>query len=66
MAQKEIKNMSDEELREHLQNLRLKRKSGYDRKPRQSSQRKSSSQFKGLDDKLAARILDELKGRGKV
>ena len=63
---KEIKTMSDEELREHLQNLRLKRKSGYDRKPRQSSQRKSPSKFKGLDDKLAAQILDELKGRGKA
>lgn len=62
---KEIQKMSDEELREHLNEIRLKRKTGYDRKPRSSEPRGGMPKtFKGLSNDLAALILDELKKRG--
>jgi len=61
---KEIKDMSNDELRQYLNDIRLKRKTGYDRKPRSSQARNDTSKkFKDLDDDLATRILKQLEGR---
>jgi hypothetical protein len=61
---KEIKDMSDSELREHLDDLRLSRRKGYEVKIRV---RKSSTPdcLKGVDENLAALVLAELAKKGK-
>ena len=59
---KEIKDMSDDELREHLDGLRLSRRKGYEVKPKI---RKSATPdcLKGVDENLAALVLAELEKR---
>ena len=61
---KEIKNMSDEELKNHLDDLRLSRRKGYEVKIRV---RKTSTPdcLKGVDENLAALVLAELAKKGK-
>ena len=61
---KEIKDMSDEELKDHLDDLRLSRRKGYEVKIRV---RKSSTPdcLKGVDESLAALVLAELAKKGK-
>lgn len=62
---KEIANMSDEELREHLDNLRLSRRKGYEVKPRTRKQQTTPDCLKGVDENLASLVLAELAKRGK-
>ena len=61
---KEINDMSDEELKDHLDNLRLSRRKGYEVKIRV---RKTSTPdcLKGVDENLAALVLAELAKKGK-
>lgn len=61
---KEIKDMSDEELKDHLDNLRLSRRKGYEVKIRV---RKTSTPdcLKNVDENLAALVLAELAKKGK-
>ena len=61
---KEIKDMSDEELKDHLDDLRLSRRKGYEVKIRV---RKTSTPdcLKGVDENLAALVLAELAKGGK-
>lgn len=63
MEMKEIKDMSEEELRSYLGELRLSRKTGYDKTPRarKSKAAELPDSLKGIDDDLAALILAELK-----
>ena len=61
---KEIKDMSNEELKNHLDDLRLSRRKGYEVKIRV---RKTSTPdcLKGVDENLAALVLAELAKGGK-
>lgn len=61
---KEIKDMSDDELREHLDGLRLSRRKGYEVKPKI---RKSTTPdcLKGVNENLAALVLAELEKKNK-
>jgi hypothetical protein len=63
---KEIADMSDEELREHLDDLRLSRRKGYEVKPRVRKQSASTPDcLKGVNENLAALVLAELAKKGK-
>lgn len=61
---KEITEMSNDELREHLDDLRLSRRKGYEIKVKT---RKSSTPncLKNVDADLAALVLAELAKKGK-
>ena len=59
---KEIKDMSDDELRKHLDGLRLSRRKGYEVKPK-TRKLTSPDCLKGVDEKLAALVLAELDKR---
>ena len=61
---KEIKDMSNEELKDHLGTLRLSRRKGYEQKPRVQKQ-STPDCLKGVDEKLAALVLAELAKKGK-
>ena len=50
-----ISNMTDDELREHLEAMRLQRKVGYEPKKRQ----RRDNPFADLDSEIAAKILKE-------
>ena len=64
MKMKEVKDMSNEELRIWLGELRLKRKTGYDRKPRSEHKRRDvPDSLKNVNDDLAALVLAELEKR---
>ncbi len=62
---KQIKDMSDEELKECLDDLRLTRKVGYDKTAKTRSRKDPIPEYlKGVDDNLAAVVLAELAKRG--
>ena len=66
---KELKDLTEEELRDQLKQFRLQRASGFDRKPRGSRKRPEPTyEFKGakVDDDLAALVLAALKEQGKI
>lgn len=57
-----ISNMTDDELREHLEAMRLQRKVGYEPKKRQ----RRDNPFADLDPEIAKKILEEMKEKGLV
>lgn len=61
---KEIKDMSDVELKDHLDDLRLSRRKGYEVKIRTRKQ-STPDCLKGVDENLAALVLAELAKGGK-
>ena len=59
----DIRDMSDEELKLKLEELRLQRKKGYEKKPRVSKKRAKSElelMIEGLGEEVAQQILKEL------
>jgi hypothetical protein len=65
MFDKEIKDMTTEELRQHLNEIRMQRKTGYEKKPKKIRSR-TSSILKGIDDELASIILEKLQKEGSL
>jgi ribosomal protein L29 len=65
MYEKEIKDMTDDELKEHLAEIRLQRKTGYDRKMKKVKT-KNPSVLDGINDDLAAVILEKLQKEGVI
>lgn len=61
---KEIKDMSDDELQNHLNDLRLTRKTGYDKEIKIRSRKQTTPEcLKGVDENLATLVLAELAKR---
>lgn len=66
MDENEIKDMSDAELREHLDALRLTRRVGYDKTVKMRLKKQPTPDcLKNVDENLAALVLAELEKRGK-
>ena len=60
----EIINMSDEELKDHLDDLRLSRRKGYEVKIR-TRKTTAPNCLKGVNEDLAALVLTELAKKGE-
>ena len=64
MKKTEIKDMSDDELREHLDTLRQTRRTGYDKDVKtRLKKRPTPNCLKNVDENLAALVLAELEKR---
>lgn len=57
---RDIPNMSEDELKQHLEAMRLQRKTGYEPKKR----KRQDNPFADLDPEVAKKVLEEMKEKG--